>query len=292
MTDDPENKAIWNSSPVLFVHLACLAVFFVGVSWTAVAVCFLTYAVRVFALTAGYHRYFSHRSFKTSRFFQFVLGFVGASSAQLGPLWWAAHHRHHHGHSDTEDDLHSPQRHGFYWSHIGWVLCRDHFETHHDRVRDFGKYPEIMLLDRYHVIAPAALVLSLIGLGFWLEAAYPGLGTSPWQLLVWGFFISTVLVYHVTFCVNSVTHMYGRKRFKVQDESRNLWWVALLTGGEGWHNNHHRYPASARQGFYWWEFDITYYVLRLMAVFGLVWDLRPVPERVLEQGRQPLPADP
>jgi len=240
----------------------------------------VTYITRVFALTAGFHRYFSHRSFKTSRLFQFVLAWVGTSSAQMGPMWWAAHHRHHHQHSDTEEDVHSPVVKDLFWAHMGWILCRSFGEIRVDRVKDLYKYPELRFIDRFHALPAISLGLVLYFIGSSLNTHYPQLGTSGWQLVMWGFFLSTALVYHVTFCVNSVTHVVGNKRFKNPDESRNSWWVAMLTFGEGWHNNHHRYPHSARQGMYWWEFDLTYLILRLLEKIGLVWQLKTYPKSI------------
>lgn len=281
---DRENAALLMASPLIAVHLACIAVFWVGISWIAVAVCLFTYVVRVFALTAGFHRYFSHKAFKTSRLFQFVLAFLGTSAGQLGPLWWASHHRTHHAYSDTEGDVHSPVLKGMWWSHVGWVLGGHYQQIDFKRIKDFLKFPELRLLDRFHVIAPLALGFSLYGVGHGMAGA--GFQTSGWQLVVWGYFISSVLVYHATFCVNSVTHIVGRKRFKTRDESRNNWWVALLTLGEGWHNNHHRYPASARQGLYWWEVDVTYYLLRVLERLGVVWDLRMYPAKLFEEAER------
>lgn len=287
LTHDEENVNLLEASPLLFVHLvALIGVFLVGFSWAALATCLVLYFARVFALTGGYHRYFSHNSFKTSRIFAFVLAFVGASSAQLGPLWWASHHRHHHQHSDTEEDIHSPRMRGVFWSHIGWLMCRKYAKAELSRIPDFAKYPEIRFIDRWHVIAPITLGVSLYFLGQWLAASSPALGTSGWQMVIWGFFISTVLVYHATFCINSLTHVFGKQRFKTSDDSRNNLWLALITMGEGWHNNHHRYPVSTRQGFYWWEIDATYYILKMLSWIGLVWDLRPPAEKVYAEARE------
>lgn len=285
---EPDNLLIMTSSPVVFMHLACIGLFFVGFSWPALVALLLTYSVRVFALTAGFHRYFSHRAFKTSRWFQFLLAFSGTSAAQLGPLWWAAHHRNHHENSDTEEDIHSPVRHGLFWSHIGWILCRKHRETEYEKVKDWTKYPELMFLDKYHVVAPLLLLGLLYGAGEWLAASAPSLGTSGWQLVMWGFFLSTVMVYHVTFCINSVTHVVGSRRFKTRDESRNSFWLALITGGEGWHNNHHRYPVSARQGMYWWEIDVTYFLLRVLEKLRLVKGLQVYPDKLYEEAQSGL----
>ena len=280
---DEDNITLIDSTPLVFMHVMALGVFFTGFSWTALGLCALTYAVRVFALTGGYHRYFSHNSFKTSRTFAFVLAFLGGTSAQLGALWWAAHHRHHHLHSDTEKDIHSPHVQGLFWSHLGWLLCRKYARTELDRIRDFAKYPELRFLDRFHAIPPILLGVGLYFLGQWLATAHPGLGTNGWQLVFWGFFLSTVLVYHATFCINSLTHMVGRRRFNTNDHSRNSLTLALITFGEGWHNNHHRYPVATRQGMYWWEIDITYYILKALSWVGIVWDLRGHPAKLYEE---------
>jgi stearoyl-CoA desaturase (delta-9 desaturase) len=268
--------------PFVGLHVAVLAVFWVGMTpvavWTAVAL----YAVRMFAITAFYHRYFSHRTFRTSRLLQFIFAVMGASSVQRGPLWWAAHHRVHHAVADTEEDIHSPVQHGFLWSHMGWFLSRRHFQTRLDKIRDFARYPELRFLDRFDVVVPALLAIGLFLLGELLANVRPALGTTGWQMVVWGFVISTVAVYHATFAITSLAHRVGRRRFDTGDGSRNSFLLALLTFGEGWHNNHHFYPSSARQGFYWWELDLTYYLLRLLELAGLVWDVRPVPARVLE----------
>ena len=277
---DTDNRLLAASSPIFLMHFAALGVFFTGFSWVALFVLLLTYGVRVFALTAGFHRYFSHRSFKTSRFFQFVLAWVGTSAAQLGPMWWAANHRHHHQHSDQPEDIHSPVVKSAFWAHIGWVLCRAYKDIQHHRVKDLSRYPELRFIDRFHILPVFSLIGLLYLIGFLLHSFFPSLGTSGLQLVMWGFFLSTVLVYHVTFCVNSVTHIVGSKRFKTDDESRNSWWVALLTFGEGWHNNHHRWPLSARQGMYWWEFDLTYIFLRGLEKIGLVWDLKVYPKKI------------
>ncbi|MBS0376346.1 MAG: acyl-CoA desaturase [Proteobacteria bacterium] len=266
--------------PFAGVHLACLATLRVGASATAVGAALVLYALRMFAITGFYHRYFSHRAFKTSRPSQFLFALLGASAVQRGPLWWAAHHREHHAHSDAPDDVHSPRQRGFLWSHMGWFLSRRHFAPDLARVRDLARYPELRWLDRYDVVVPVLLAVALYGLGALLERLAPGLGTSRWQLLVWGFFVSTVLCYHATYTINSLAHVFGRRRYATGDDSRNNALLALLTFGEGWHNNHHHYPNAARQGFYWWEIDLTYYGLRVLAALGLIWDLKPVPAAV------------
>jgi stearoyl-CoA desaturase (delta-9 desaturase) len=271
--------------PFIGMHVGCLAVFAVGWSWLAVAVAAALYVLRVFALTAFYHRYFSHRSFKTWRLIRFLFAAIGSAAVQRGPLWWAAHHRHHHVHSDDEHDLHSPRRHGILWSHFGWFLTPHAFAVNLKLIPDFARYPELRFIDRFDLLMPALLALGLYAFGALVEWLFPEAGVTGMQLLVWGFFLSTVAVYHVTFLVNSATHLIGSRRYATKDDSRNSMLVALLTFGEGWHNNHHRYPNATRQGFYWWEIDISYYGLRLMAMLGLVWDLRPVPRRILDEAR-------
>lgn len=266
--------------PFLLMHVVCLAAFWTGVSWAAVTVAIVLYFVRMFAVTGFYHRYFSHRSFKTSRVGQFIFGLLGASAVQRGPVWWAAHHRHHHAHSDQSDDVHSPTQQGFLWSHMGWFLSRKHFAPDLSRVRDLLRFPELRWLDRFDILVPTALAAGVFLFGMLLENIAPELATNGWQMLTWGFFISTVACYHATYTINSLSHRFGRQRYRTGDESRNNIWLALLTLGEGWHNNHHHYPASVRQGFYWWEIDITYYLLRFLSLIGVIWDLKPVPNAV------------
>lgn len=272
--------------PFIGLHLACLGVLLVGFSWFALWTAIALYALRMFAITGFYHRYFSHKAFRTSRPVQFVFALLGASAVQRGPLWWAAHHRSHHRHSDSEHDPHSPLHRGFFWSHVGWFLTERGFRTDRALIRDLEKYPELRWLDRFDVFVPVALAAGLYGMGTWLERAYPALATNGPQLLVWGFFVSTVALFHATVTINSLAHRWGSRRFATRDNSRNNWLLALLTFGEGWHNNHHHYPGSARQGFRWWELDLTYCGLRLMALFGLVRDLRPVPAALLGSRRE------
>ena len=274
-----EKLDFFGSTPFFLVHAAAVAALFTGISWPAIVACLVTFWVRMFGITAGYHRYFCHHSFATSRIFQFTLAFIGASAAQNGPLWWASHHRIHHRFSDTEDDVHSPGLSGLWWSHAGWILCRKYVGYDAKVVKDLARYPELRFIGRYHMIAPVSLAVGIFFLGAWLEKGWPGLGTSGWQMLGWGFFVSTVLCYHITFLVNSAAHTMGRVRFNTGDNSRNNWWVALLTLGEGWHNNHHRWPASERQGMYWWEIDVTHYILKGLSLLGIVWDIKEQPAR-------------
>lgn len=257
--------------PFLAIHAAALAVFFTSFRWSGVILTLVMYYVGMFFVTAGYHRYFSHRSFKTSRVFQFILAFMAQASAQKGILWWAAHHRAHHQYSDTEKDLHSPVQDGFWWSHVGWILSDVNNLTDIARIRDFAKFPELRWLNKYFLIPPVTLAVVLFLAG-------------GWHALLWGFFVTTVFLWHGTFCVNSLTHIFGKRRYPTTDTSRNSFLVALFTLGEGWHNNHHYYMSSARQGFFWWEIDLTYYGLKVLSWFHLVWDLREPPRELLAAG--------
>jgi stearoyl-CoA desaturase (delta-9 desaturase) len=249
------------AGPFIGLHLALLTVFLVPVSTFALVLCAITYLVRMFGITGGYHRYFAHRAYRTSRIFQFVLAWLGCSAMQKGPLWWAGHHREHHRFSDTPRDPHSPYETSFWWSHVGWILSEDHVETPWEVIPDWSTYPELRWLDRNHWVPG----LFLAGLCFLV---------GGWSGLVWGFVVSTILVYHATFAINSLNHLFGKRRYATPDDSRNNLTLALLTLGEGWHNNHHHYQSSANQGFFWWEIDITYYTLWVLRCLGLVWDLR------------------
>lgn len=271
--------------PFAAMHLMCLGVIWVGWSGSAVAVAVALYVLRMFAITGFYHRYFSHRTFKTSRWGQFFFALLGACAVQRGPLWWAAHHRHHHRHSDQEKDRHSPARQGFLWSHMGWFMSRVNFPTQLQAVTDLAKFPELRFLDRFDALVAIVLGTVLYLLGVALEIFAPTLDTSGPQMLIWGFFISTVVLYHGTYTINSLAHQIGRRRYNTQDTSGNSFFLALITLGEGWHNNHHHYPAAVRQGFYWWEIDLTYYLLVLLSWTGLIWDLRPVPQHIRDAGR-------
>ncbi|PIQ24106.1 acyl-CoA desaturase [bacterium (Candidatus Blackallbacteria) CG17_big_fil_post_rev_8_21_14_2_50_48_46] len=262
------------------MHLACFGALFTGVSPIALGVMAALYFVRMFAITAFYHRYFSHRSFKTSRLVQFLFGLLGASAAQQGPLWWAEKHRHHHYYSDQPEDIHSPLQSGFWMSHIGWIPLKSSVGTNYSKIPDLAKFPELVWLNENHILAPVALGLLTFLLGEGLAHFAPALGTHGFQMLVWGFFISTVILYHGTFTINSLCHVWGSRRYATGDGSRNNFWLALLTLGEGWHNNHHYYATSTRQGFYWWELDISYYLLRLLGLFKLVWGFKKIPEHL------------
>ena len=256
------------------MHVLCLAAIWTGVPWEAVVLGVVLYCARMFGVTAGYHRYFSHRTYKMGRVMQFLMAVLAQTSMQRGVLWWAAHHRHHHKHSDQPEDVHSVRQDGFFWSHVGWVISPQWRDTDISSVRDLARFPELRLLQRFHHV-PALL----LAFGCW---AFFG-----WAGLVVGFLWSTVLVWHSTFTINSLAHLYGSRRYETEDDSKNNFLLALLTFGEGWHNNHHHYQASTRQGFYWWEIDITYYILWAMSKLRLVSDLREPPRHVVEDRPHP-----
>jgi len=282
----PDRFELRRCLPFLFLHLGCLAVIWVGWSPAAVVVAVALYLVRMFAITGFYHRYFSHRSFHTSRAMQFVFAALGNTAVQRGALWWAAVHRHHHKHADQDEDVHSPGLSGFWWAHIGWMTSSKNFPTNYDSIRDLAKFPELVFLNRFDLAVPAVFGVALYGLGELLQVLAPGLGTSGGQMFVWGFFVSTVVLLHGTLFINSLAHAFGSRRFVTEDDSRNNPLLALITLGEGWHNNHHRYMGAARQGFYWWEIDMTYYLLKVLSWCGLIWDLKPVPRSVLEEAHR------
>jgi stearoyl-CoA desaturase (Delta-9 desaturase) len=271
MTDSAADHRIqWVSSiPFIAVHIAAVAgVALLGFSWRGVGLAVALYYVRMFGVTAGYHRYFSHRSFRTSRPFQLVLALLAMTSSQKGVLWWAGHHRVHHKYSDQEGDVHSVLRDGFLWGHLGWILSKKYLATDEKRVRDLSKFPELVWLDRWWWIPPTAFAVGLFAIGGWFA-------------LVWGFFVSTTLLWHGTFTINSLTHMFGTRRYATTDNSRNNPLLAAITLGEGWHNNHHFYQRSVQQGFFWWEIDPTYYVLCVLGWLGVVWDLHAPPAQVV-----------
>ena len=265
----PHDDIVYPSAiPFILVHLACFGAIWSGVTWEALFLGIGLYWLRIFAIGAGYHRLFSHRAYSTSRAFQFALAVLAQSTAQKSVLWWAAKHRHHHLHSDTEHDVHSPRQHGFIYSHLGWIFSRRHDTFDEEKVADLMRYPELRWLHKFELV-PA---IALAGLCF-LIAGWPGLFV--------GFFWSTVLVYHGTFCINSLAHVHGKKRYVTGDDSRNNWLLAIFTMGEGWHNNHHAFQSSVRQGFRWWEIDPTYYLLKALSWTGVVWGLRMPPEKVV-----------
>jgi stearoyl-CoA desaturase (Delta-9 desaturase) len=265
----PQKIRWWPPQPFILFHLLAAGAFFIGFSWYYPLIALASYFFRMFWVTAGYHRYFSHRSYKTSRPFQLVLAFMAMTSMQKGVLWWAAHHRDHHRFSDGPRDLHSPLMSGFWWSHLGWTLSPSYGATNLDRVRDLAGFPELRWLNRFYLVPPAVFMLALFLIG--------GL-----PALVWGGVIGTILLWQGSFAVNSLAHRFGRIRYATTDQSRNSWILALFTCGEGWHNNHHHYQASARQGWHWWQIDVSYYCLKLLSALGVVWDLRRPPAHVID----------
>lgn len=271
----------------LLVHLAPILAFWTGATWFDWTLCVSLYFIRMFFITGGYHRYFSHITYKTSRFVQFLIAFFAQSSLQKGVLHWAANHRTHHMHSDTPKDPHSKKIYGFWYSHVGWIIGPDYKETKMKLISDYAKYPELIWLNKYHLVPPLSLLITVFFVGGYVNASnadvainFANIVAHGWSSLIVGFFLSTVILFHGTFTINSLTHMIGRKRYESGDESRNHWFLALITMGEGWHNNHHYYQSSVRQGFFWWEIDVTYYILKIFSWFGIVWDLKPVPKHI------------
>lgn len=273
-SNDTETPNPW---PFVALHASALLAIWTGFDagdlWLALGL----YMVRMFGVTAGYHRYFAHKSFKTGRVFQFVLAFIAQLSAQRGVLWWAAHHRSHHRHSDTERDIHSPVRGSFWHAHFGWILEEKNHATDFDAIKDFAKYPELVWLDRNPYFPPVALGIVVFAL-------------AGWSGLVVGYVWSLIACYHATFCINSLAHVHGRQRFVTGDHSRNNWMLAIATMGEGWHNNHHAFPNAARQGFKWWEFDLTFAILRVLSWAGIVRELRAPPREMVKGFQIPGPA--
>lgn len=259
--NDPRERINWALSvPFILMHLAPLGALWFRPTWQDWAMCVFLYGSRMFFITGVYHRYFAHRGYKAGRFVTFLFAFAGGTSAQKGALWWASHHRWHHRFSDTNRDPHQASR-GFWWSHVGWIISNKYNETDYETIKDFSKYPELVWLNKYHLVPPVVL-----GVVVWL--------IGDWSMLFTGFFLSTVLLYHGTFSINSLTHRFGKARYHTGETSKNSFILALVTLGEGWHNNHHYYASTANQGFFWWEIDISYYVLRAMSAVGLVSDLR------------------
>jgi len=274
MATKPEHRLdVPRSIPFFLVHLVALAgVFWLGFSWSGLLLALGLYAVRMFGVTGAYHRYFSHRTYKTSRPFQLVLALLAMTSVQKGVLWWAAHHRHHHRMSDQPGDTHSVLQDGFWWSHVGWILAPQNHDTEMDKVKDLARFPELRWLNTYYYVPAVAMAVGLFLAG-------------GWWALYWGFFVSTTLLWHGTFTINSLTHVFGSRRYVTTDNSKNNLWLALITLGEGWHNNHHYYQRATNQGFFWWEIDVTFYVLKVLSWVGLVWDLHTPPQHVLDSHR-------
>jgi stearoyl-CoA desaturase (delta-9 desaturase) len=275
---------------VVMLYTVSLGIFLVPFTWPLVALTVISFYLRTFGWEAGYHRYFSHRAFKTSRTFQFLLACLGASSGQRGPLWWAVHHRAHHGHSDEEGDPHSPVTQGRFYSYVGWVLSAGNSDTDLDAIKDFSRFPELVWVNKYHYIFPYALLAAIFALGQWTTVLGPNV--TGLSAVIWGFFFSTWLSLQGAFLVNAFTHgaspgLLAYRNYKLDGHTTNNWPLSIISLGASWHNNHHRYMSSARAGFFWWELDISYLTLRLLALLGIVWDLRAVPENVLAEATFP-----
>ncbi|MGK4001995.1 acyl-CoA desaturase [Sorangium sp. So ce1036] len=266
----PGLSQYFNVLGIVAIHVGTVVAIVRGATWKLVALAAATYFIRMFAITAVYHRYFSHRSYKTSRGLQFLLALLGTTATQKGPLWWGGTHRVHHKYSDTERDVHSPIRKGFWYAHIGWWLGREHEQVDLKRIPDFAGFPELRWLDRFHVIGPLGMIALLFLVG-------------GYDAFLWGYVVSTCALMHGTFTINSLSHVFGSRRYATTDTSRNNFWLALITLGEGWHNNHHHYMSSANQGFFWWEIDVSFYILRGMEKLGLIWELRTPPAHVLRK---------
>lgn len=269
-----EKASISGSFSFYVVHLLGFSTFFLfDFEWKWLGLCTASYYLRMFGISGVYHRYFAHKSYKTSRTFAFLLSALGSTAAQKGSLWWAAYHRHHHRHSDQPEDIHSPTQRGLWWSHVGWIICKRYTSTPYELIKDFARHPEQRWLNRFWIVPPVLYAITLF-----LVFGLPG--------LFWGFFLSTTLLWHGTFLVNSFTHVWGSERYATNDTSRNSFLITLFTMGEGWHNNHHYYQASVNQGFYWWEIDPSLYILKVLSWFGLVWDLRKPAAKVYDRANQ------
>ncbi|MFO0727167.1 MAG: acyl-CoA desaturase [Myxococcota bacterium] len=275
LKNHPEDRYGLGAAPYILFHVAAVAgVFLVPFAWKWVALAIGYYYLRMFGITAGYHRYFAHRGYKTNRVFQFILALIGTAAVQKGVLWWAAHHRDHHKYSDQPEDVHSPRQRGLFYAHTGWILSKRWDKTRYERIKDFAKYPEIVWLNEHWL-----LVNTIQGVLMW--------ALFGWSALVWVFFVSTTVLWHGTFTINSLCHVFGRRRYQTTDDSKNSLLLALITMGEGWHNNHHYYQSTARQGFFWWEIDMSYAILKALSFFRIVWDLRQPPAWVLRNEPPP-----
>jgi len=265
-------ERLFNVLGMAAIHFGAACAIYLGARPIDVAICVGFYFLRMFAITAGYHRYFAHRSYKTSRVFQFLIALVATTATQKGPLWWAATHRRHHRESDRPGDVHSPVQRGFWYSHIGWVLDDSHEAMKPEEIKDFWKYPELRWLDRWHVVPVLTVIAASVVFG-------------GWRGIAWWYCMSTFFLMHCTFFINSLAHVWGKRVYSTTDDSRNNWFLALLTMGEGWHNNHHRYMQSTNQGFFWWQVDVSYYVLRVLSWFGIVWEIKTPPQRILDEAK-------
>jgi len=281
-TQAVHSKVLVVAAFMAFFHIACFAFIYTGVSFVAVMTAFAMYVIRGIGVTGGYHRLLAHRAFKTSRFVQFLFALAGSLAVQGGPIWWVSHHRSHHRDTDTDEDIHSPVTRGMWKAHMGWMMTDEAFNENGANSRDLHKFAELKFLQRYYVWLVVLEMIGLFGFGSIWAWVFPESGTSGLQMLVWGFFISTVFTWHVTFMVNSVCHRYGSQPYDTKDASTNNFFVGVLGFGEGWHNNHHYYPNSARHGLRWWQLDTTWWLIRLLQVLGIVSEPK-LPKELREQ---------
>lgn len=256
---------------IAVMHIGAVAALFYF-SWSAlVLAAFFMWVTGGLGITLGFHRLLTHRSFKTPKWFEYCLSIAGSLAWQGGPAQWIGVHRIHHAHSDEEGDPHTP-KHGFTWAHVLWCMHKDSDGRRGlDAAKDIMRDPGQRFINNYFYLFQIALIPILYGGG--VLASYLGLATSGLSWVLWGICLRTVVVYHVTWFVNSASHTWGYQNFKTGDLSTNLWWVALLSFGEGWHNNHHAYQRSAAHGLKWYEFDLTYWTIRLLSLVGLAHDI-------------------
>ena len=262
----------------IVVHLVAMTAPFVYSWWGLMFFVLSTFVILQFGLTLGYHRLLSHRSYQTHPVVRRIFATLGCLSAQAGPISWAATHRFHHRHADGDQDPHSPKQ-GLAWAHMIWVFY------HHPELRkasfilagDLSSDPFLCFLERHRSCVNGVFALGVFGLGIIIIDGWVG-GVS---LLVWGVCLRVVVLWHLTFLVNSAAHTWGYRNYRTPDQSRNLWWLALLLLGDGWHNNHHADPRAAAHGHRWFELDITYAMIAIMAKLGLVWSVRPVSRQMI-----------
>lgn len=270
--------------PFVLLHLSLLFGLCIPYTKAGLLLCLGSYCIRMFAIGGFYHRYFAHKTFKTSKTIEILFALIGTAAAQRGPIWWAAHHRGHHMFSDTPRDEHSPGQQGFMRSHILWFMSNKNFHTRYQFVKDLTKKKHLNYIDRFDGVIPLCYLGLLALFGYICQHA-TSIHLTPFSAMYWGFSVSTVLLLHATFSINSIGHIFGKRPYKTGDKSCNNWLLALLTLGEGWHNNHHYWPASARQGFHWRQIDVSYYGLLLMKALRLIKDVRNVPQSKINENK-------
>lgn len=249
---------------IVGVHIAALAGFWTF-TWPALFLClFMHWVTGGVGITLGFHRLLTHRSFKAPKALEYFLAIIGTLACQGGPIKWVVAHRIHHAFSDEEGDPHTPIQ-SFFWAHMGWCMHKNNLiddpKNYPRFAPDLTKDKVMQFIDNTHILWTVALAGLFYALG-------------GWPFVVWGIFVRLVLVYHTTWFVNSATHVWGYRTYKSGDQSTNLWWVALLSYGEGWHNNHHAFQTSARHGLAWWEFDTTYMMIRVLRFLGLATEVK------------------